>query len=327
MAGFKSFQRRRLGQRLSIALSLALIASFVCPLPAQDRKPNKPTSKKISVTTKDGVLLSFVYFPAFFKKEKSGGEDPDARKSVAPLILVHDWDGRGSELYPVAQYLQTRKISVAVPDLRGHGASTRQVIGGVEKKIDRAKMRSSQINSAVLDIERVKKFLLEENNKKQVNIEMLTVMGTGFGSALALNWAVYDWNAPRLPTFKQGQDVKALILLSPRMTHRGASARTALKHPALRNTISVQVISGTRAKTHKDAERIYRALYRPREDKSTARVVLVELDTNLEGPRLLSSPLGKDVASHMTRFLNARIFKLAPQLPWTDRTPPFKQSD
>ncbi len=310
---------------IPLLMAVAFGLTSVAPASGQARKSgrkrgSKAPSTRVSFNTDDGVLLSAVYFPALLETGPSGEPDPDAGKSVAPVILIHDWGSRSSELYPLARFLQqTKRIAVIVPDLRGHGQSNRQLFGGVEKTIDHEKMKPADIMKAFLDIQATKRFLLEKNNDKEVNIEMLTVIGVGFGSAIALNWAAFDWSAPVLRTRKQGHDVKALILLSPQLTRRGASARTAMKHPALRSTIAVQILSGKDSPNHKDAAKIYRSLHRAKEGRTPPRIVLVEFDTKLEGARLLSSPLGRDVGNHMTRFITAHIFKKAPQLPWQAR--------
>ena len=293
------------------------------------QKGPKLVSKPVSLTTKDGVVLSCVYFPAAKPADDRPGAkglaDDNKGKSTPVMMLVHDWDGRGNEFYPLARFFQQRRISVIVPDLRGHGESVRRIVGGVEKKIDRKRMRRSDIQSALLDLEAVKKFLLEENNKGKLNIEMLTVLGSGFGGTLALKWSAIDWNAPRLPTYKQGQDVKALVLLSPKLAYRGVSCRAELKHAALRSQVAVCIIVGKDAPNEDDANRIHRALYRPKVDEETGRVEIVSLDTNLEGTRILSSPLGMRTATAIDKFLTRQIRRRASQFAWQDRKPPFEQ--
>ncbi len=308
------------GSSLCLVAGIGLAMASASVGMAQQGGSKRAPSQRVSLTTDDGVLLSATYFPATPESKKGEEPDPDAGKSVAPVILVHGWGGKASELYPLARFLQqTHRIAVIVPELRGHGDSDRQLVRGVETKLDHERMKPPQIAQSILDIQACKRFLLEENNDKKVNIEMLSVIGVGFGAGLAVNWAAYDWSAPMLRTRKQGHDVKALILLSPKTTHRGVSTRTATRHPALRSTIAVQILVGTDAPSYKDASKLYRTLHRAKEDRTPPRVVLIKFDTKLEGVRLLSSPLGRQVANHMTRFLTAHIFKRAPQLPWQER--------
>ncbi len=152
------------------------------PLLAQAQKaPPRAVPQKfedVTLTTKDGVFLQCTYY-----------HGPESKQTV-PLILLHDWDGQGGELRPLAQYLQRLRHAVIVPDLRGHGKSLQAQ--GIEEPIDRAKLRRPQIEAMILDVEAVKTFLLGENNDGKLNIEQLGVVGTGFGGLLALNWAVRD---------------------------------------------------------------------------------------------------------------------------------------
>ena len=324
----KSPCRHSLCAVAAVALSMIGIAAAAdlpaAPLMSQPgaSTTDKPQSEKVFLKTKDGVRIVAVYFPAFIKTDKSKKPNPNVGKGIAPVILIHDWNGRASELFPLASYLQKSKMSVLAIDLRGHGESTTRVVAGQEVKIDRKRIKNSLMQTAAFDIEAGKVFLKEKNNNKQVNIEMLTVIGTGAGAALALNWAAMDWNAKALPNRKQGQDVKALVLLSPKLIYKGINARAALSHRAMRNFISVQTISGARSSSSKDADKIYDALHNSKTEESKARVVNIELDTNLEGPRILTSPLGHSTAEHMEKFINARVFKFADQFRWTDRTPP-----
>ena len=309
---------------LSMIVTAAAAGLPAAPLMSQPgvSTSDKPQSEKVLLNTKDGVRIVAVYFPAFIKTDRSKTPNPDVGKGIAPVILIHDWNGRASELFSLASYLQKSKMSVLAIDLRGHGDSKTQVVAGQEIKIDRKRIKNSFMQTAVYDIEAGKVFLKKKNNNKQVNIEMLTVIGTGAGAALALNWSAMDWNAKPLPNRKQGQDVKALILLSPKLTYKGINARAALGHPAMRNFISVQTISGARSSSNKDADKIYDTLHNSKNEESKTRVVNIELDTNLEGPRILTSPLGHSTAEHMEKFINARVFKFADKFQWADRTPP-----
>ena len=92
-------------------------------------------------------------------------------------------------------------------------------------------MSRAAIESMVLDIEAAKTFLLQRNNEGKLNIEQLGVLGTGFGATLALIWAVGDWNVRNLPTYKMGQDVKAVILVSPHAVVQGRDGQRGVESP------------------------------------------------------------------------------------------------
>ena len=84
----------------------------------------------------------------------------------------------------------------------------------------------------VNDIEACKRFLLRENNEGELNIELLTVVAAGeMGAVIGLNWVAMDWSWPILPGRKQGQDVKALVLLSPGQSFKGVTGAPGANAP------------------------------------------------------------------------------------------------
>ena len=193
---------------------------------------------------------------------------------------------------------------------------------GEEKTFDRDRLGGKEIFGMVLDVEDVKKYLLERNNKGEVNIELLTVIGTDVGAMVAINWAQADWNAPRLGTFKQGQDVKVLILLSPLQSYKGVTTKKSVAHPAVRSQLGMLIFAGTEAKHYRDAKQMYSMVDRFHRDPEVDDLKMVELDTALEGVRILTSPLGNGVANAMARFINDRLVKRQDRYPWSDRTSP-----
>jgi hypothetical protein len=94
----------------------------------------------------------------------------------------------------------------------------------------------------VADVEAVKRFLVAENNEGALNIEKLGVISLGPASIPAVNWAALDWSFPRLPTVKQGQDVKALVLLAPAWSSRGATLRDGINYPAVSRSLAISLI-------------------------------------------------------------------------------------
>lgn len=229
-----------LGLRLSgMAVVLLLIFAWqvdaVCGQ-ATKARPAVPASKKkqeekipdpehVILDTSDGVRLKCTYF-APPKSEETDG------KAAIPIILLHDWEGNRGQLLRYGAYLQSRGYAAIVPDLRGHGESTQIV--GVDKPINIERFRKPDVLAAQKDIERCKKYLVQRHNEGQLNIDLLCVLAVGETSVLAVQWTYNDWFA--FPPFnaggvKQGQDVKALVLVSPQKKISGVSMVPILKQP------------------------------------------------------------------------------------------------
>ena len=120
---------------------LMLLTCLLVPPVCGQRKPSDtrrivaPPPKRISLTTKDQVLLSCVFY---------AGTNDD---QTVPIILVHGWGGVGGEFSGLAEFLQVNfGHAVIVPDLRGHGASVRRTTPvGVPKTIKPDRMRTDEI--------------------------------------------------------------------------------------------------------------------------------------------------------------------------------------
>ncbi len=302
---------------------LALLASVlgglnVQPAAAQTKKaPAKgPAEQKFedtTLTTKDGVFLRCTYY-----------KGPETKQTV-PIILVHDWDSRRGELHQLALYLQRMEYAVLVPDLRGHGNSVQ--VENSDTALDRGKMRRPAIEAMVLDIEAAKTFLLKENNAGKLNIELLGVLGTGFGASLALNWAIHDWNVPNLRSYKMGQDVKALVLISPQRSFKGTTINPALKDlRVLAQLSALVVVGGEESTVLKDAERVHQAFARAwGADNSEAVQALpfFAAETSLQATALINTP-GTGVDRWIAAFLDQRLKRQQERFPWADRTSPLQ---
>src|SRR5204862_3190895 len=104
---------------------------------------------------------------------------------------------------------------------------------------------------------------LEKNNAGELNIESLCVVGSQLGCSIAMMWSALDWDQRVLPSYKQGQDVKAMILLSPLETFRGVSYRGPMGHPIVSGKASIGTskfntlicVGKEDAKAHTDAKK------------------------------------------------------------------------
>jgi pimeloyl-ACP methyl ester carboxylesterase len=297
------------------------------PKPEEEEKPPAPESSYLR--TKDGWSIYCTYYAP--KEEVRSG------KQVVPVILLHDWEGQGGEYSRFAVLLQTFGCAVMVPDLRGHGRSTSVrrpdprtgELRDEEVKFDDTQF-SREMGNMVLDVEAVKKELMELHNKAELNIELLCVGGAGVGAIVAVNWAAMDWSWPITPSYKQGQDVKGLILLSPRQSFKGLNATQALSHPAIDRQLSAIVAVGKdEQRAYSDAKRVYKRIEQgretytdPAEQARSQTCFFYEAPTTYQGTKLLEPQL--KVYRAIGSFLKWRLFDKVEEYPWAERKSPLQ---
>jgi pimeloyl-ACP methyl ester carboxylesterase len=286
-------------------------------------KPPEPTV--VQVETKDGLQMELTYYASAKAK--------DAGKQVVPIVMLHGWKGSSADMAHLAFSLQALGHAVVVPDLRGHGKSTRTRNDG--KPIDQALMKPADFNAMVTqDMEAVNKFLVEKNNAADLNIEKLCVVGADMGAVVAMNWAVKDWSVPDLLNGKQGKDVKALVLISPPLNFRGVSTSPALASPIIKTGLSMLVIVGGEkgaGKALEDAQRINKLLaaQRPKPPtdaeewkKNPPDLFFQELKTTLQGAKILEDrKLGGQVSGLIADFIDLRL--AGKRFPWAMRSDPL----
>lgn len=299
--------------RLLLATALGCFAASAL---AQERKVEDLGIETVSLETKDRVSIKCRWYPG------------NKGKDTVPVIMLHGYQGQWAVYDGLATWLCQQGHAVAVPDLRGHGGSLTRI--GSTDPIELDRMRPADFAAMMLDVEAVKKFLMEKNNKGELNIEMLTVVGADMGGALALRWAMQDWKWPQLQALKQGQDVKALVLLTPERSFKGINATEALSFPVIRDQMSIMVAVGAKDPAAvRDAKRIYSGWERNRPTPAPEEVVekknlfWIEVDTNLQGTQLLDPRLG--LWQQINGFLKLRLEDKKEQFAWRDRTSPLSR--
>jgi hypothetical protein len=144
-----------------------------------------------------------------------------------------------------------------------------------------------------------------------------------------------------------GQDVKALVLISPTLQYEGLSNAQAFRTPVVSEVLDLELIYGEKAKSARDMARIVKQLERARgvtqkprrprrgEAEETADsppkeaegdeggLSVVKLDTEDAGMTLLagrqfSSQVGAAIEKFLVQYLENR------KTPWLDRTSPLK---
>jgi pimeloyl-ACP methyl ester carboxylesterase len=290
----------------------------LCVLPAEaqaqraaPKSAQQARTENVTLETEDGVRLAATYYAGVESKE------------TVPVMLVHGWDGSRGEMQGLALYLQRLKHSVIAFDLRGHGQSLEAISPRGVVTIERDRFRKPQIEAMYRDLNAAKRYLLARNNEEKLNIELLCVVGVEFGATLALNWAMWDWNVRSLPAYKRGQDVKALVLISPDTSFRGVTPRDALQHPVVGAQLPVFIaVGGQESRRLSDARSLHKSLERFRTDPEEQGLIFNLADTSLQGAKLIDAQ-GVQVAQNIAVFIDQQLVKRAEFLPWRDRSGPF----
>jgi len=265
-----------------------------CPvfsvLPQTSLRP--ASAEEVKFETKDGVKLAATYFPSSLGKE------------AVPIVMLHDDQESRAVFSALARELQNpesqelKSHAVLTVDLRGHGESTMQVgRNGTTRQLEADRFKAMDYQNMVrFDMEAVRHFLRKKNDAEELNLNKLCLLGSGMGASVATAYAAYDWSVPPLARIKQGQDVKALILASPRRSFGGLSLIKAIKHPAVRQRLSIMLVYGARdSAAAKDAKNIYKLLSKyhkspPDQPREKRDLVIFPQPTSLKGTRLLTDP-------------------------------------
>jgi dienelactone hydrolase len=309
------------------ALAFALVVSLAAS-PAWSQAPKTKTKPKgkdappepeeVKLDANDGWQVHATYFPGKLKKE------------AVPFILLHGWKGQRGDMDPLARFLQSLGHAAISPDLRGHGQSNVRPV--TEKTVDDPDdLRRPEIEATGRDIEACKKFLRQKNNEGELNLESLCVVGSEYSCILAMQWTAYDWSQPILPSYKNSQDVKAVVLLTPWQSHKGLTVQSAQRQLAGAKKISFLFVAGTEdSRGTADAKKLNTALEagRPEMKRDDVKpedrtVVFMQPETVLSGSKLLNPALKLDAVIGM--FVKYRLVDRAADFPWSERKSPREQ--
>lgn len=253
--------------------------------------PPRPVDQ--TLVTRDGVDLRISYFPS------------DAGQDATPVVLLHDFGESRAVMRGLALALQTPgpagageipRRAVVTVDLRGHGDS--RSAAGVDGpvQLDHARLRQGDFEDMVrFDMEAVRSFLVDKNDARELNLNKLALVGSGMGANVAALWAANDWDAPPLAVRKQGQDVKALALISPAWNFRGLALNDALRQPDVRQRLALLIAFGEESRdAARDAGNVIRNVEKfhpeppPDQAKEKKDLFVYELPAALQGTELLS---------------------------------------
>jgi pimeloyl-ACP methyl ester carboxylesterase len=306
-----------------IALAFAV---WSAPLASAQSSRPAPPSEVISLQTRDGVQLKATYYPSSLRGTPRG-------KQVTPVVMLHDYKNTRAIFASLAQQLQSPveghadrpSFAVITVDLRAHGDSTKQITpDGFTFELDAAKLdRAGLLAMAMLDMEAVRSFLVAKNDAGELNLNKLCLVGAGMGANVAANWAAQDWAAPALAIGKQGQDVKGLVLVSPRWSYKGLSMQGPMRfRPLMQNAAWLLIYGEEDPKVKTDVRRITNQLERFHPEPADAdagpprRLSLVAWPSKLQGDTLLNR-VGQPLEDPLTNFLVEHVAQT--EYPWLSR--------
>jgi pimeloyl-ACP methyl ester carboxylesterase len=302
-----------------VGIPCLLMVTLLLPATARSaRRP--PPPEVVTLNTDDGLSLTLTYYPSLEGKD------------ATPVVMLHDHKDTRSLFGSLAKRLQSPgegekhpSFAVVTVDLRGHGASTQRLLpGGGREEVDAAKLSKNLVADMIqFDMKAVRKFLVTKNDAGKLNLNKLCLVGTGMGANVAATWGAVDWAWPPLAVGKQGQDVKALVLISPRWKYQGTLLQNALRMNAFKRGVAWCIICGKEEpRVLADADRLYKQLERYHPELPSARDPrprgLEELvwDSALQGGDLLSQ-VGKPIEDAIILFLTENVANQ--DYPWIER--------
>jgi len=267
--------------------------------------------RTVELRTNDGLKLRAFYFPS----EKG--------KQAKTVLLVHEWRGQASPYRKLVDALQKSGCAVLVPDYRGHGGSRTQINSkGQKEDLDAAQMSKRDIESIIKhDMEKAKAFLKDENNKENLNLNALVVVGVGEGCVMAAHWAQRDWSFRTVGRLKRGQDVKGLVFISPAKQVKGVPIDPMLSSRSVLLQLPIMIVSGAESADAEEAERIARQVETAKKKlqrESTAKgFEFKRYKTGLSGASLVTDIPA--VIPAITKFIDTEIKVSERRNPWVPR--------
>ncbi len=279
----------------------------------QDEKKKKedttPKPRSVTLKTRDGVTLRAFYFPS------------DKGKDAIPILFVHEWQGQASPYAKLVVALRDAGCAVLVPDYRGHGGSKEFVDAkGKTQTFNLSTMNKRDIeNILAADLEEAKQFLKHENDEGKLNLNALVVIGVREGAILASHFASRDWKWPSIGSKKQGQDVKAVVMISPEKLVKGVAIDAVLTDPTFLR-LPIMIVVGDSSAEAPEATRIVKRIEVFKKKVGQGNVTGLKEDvikTSLSGPSLVNE--SEKVIPAIVEFVKNNVSISKEENPWVQR--------
>jgi alpha-beta hydrolase superfamily lysophospholipase len=324
-------------------------------------KVEKPEDKSI-LSTADGWPLKMTYYKSTLGKE------------AAVVLLMHMkgesrlvWSAPLPNTQPpkgFAEQLHSKGFAVITVDLRKHGQSkpgadvddTKKAATSDKEKGKKssggADLKPADYQLMVRDMDAIKKFIYEEHQKGHLNMRKMAIIAPGMSAAIGITFAAADWQkapwddaatpANRTP---RGQDVQAMVFLSPETTLPGVPAHQVIpQFKAIGAPMAALILVGKTDPLDKDqAKTLFKQLggdpaktappkknadtkkstkekekEKEAEKESKERLFYIELNAKLRVTELLGKKLGIEEA--IIGFLEDHVQALkGPEYEWRDR--------
>jgi pimeloyl-ACP methyl ester carboxylesterase len=302
------------GERRSLVVRCFVILLYLAAIAAAgtafaQQADEKPKPRTVTLKTKDGIELRAFYFPS------------DRGKEAVTVLLVHEWQGQASPYAKLVKALSEAGCAVLVPDYRGHGGSREFVNArGQKENFDIAQMSKRDVENIIaFDLETSKKFLKDENNEELLNLNALVVIGIREGCVMAAHWTQRDWSFPSVGSQKQGQDVKALVFISPDKQVKGLGIDSVITAPAVIN-LPMMIVAGASSTEASEARRLGKRVegIKKRIGRGEASgFELSLLPTNLSGQQLVNEVA--PVVPGIVTFIKNNVKVSDDENPWVKR--------
>jgi len=296
---------------VTIAFTLALVTQST--LSAQGPKPKVapvPKPGPVKLPTKDGLELTGFYFGS------------NKGKNAIPVMVIHEWKGQKSPYGKMCMALRNAGCAVLAFDYRGHGGSRKyKDRNGETQEFDLERMRKQDIMAIVqYDLDAAKAFLEKENNEGKLNLNALVVIGVREGCVLAAGWTQRDWSFVPVGTRKQGQDVKAMVLVSPERLLKGIAIEASLGVPMVA-ALPILMVVGKGSAEESDADRIFKRVEAVKKrlsgGKEAIGLQVLEVKQPLGGPDLIN--VSAKVIPEIVQFVTTQVPISATDNPWIER--------
>lgn len=303
-----------------LAMAVA-VSTIVAGVPARSAwAQQRGEGEDRVLATRDNWQIHITYFKSTLGRE-------------APVVLaLHNIGGNRLVWHDgFAQKLNEAGFAVVTVDLRKHGQSTTvaDADNPDSKKAqgDVTDLSRDDVVAMLEDLKAVKRFLCQEHNNGELNIRKTAVVAAESTVPLAIAFAEYDRRLPPhtdAPTLAartpRGQDVQAVVMLSPDESYKGLSSTKSLQY--LRTpqfAISFLVCVGSKDNRDRgQSNRIFRQVSGITQNRD--RTYRETYNVQLRGTDLLSRDLR--VEDHILTFLERHLKELeGDQYEWKDRVP------